>query len=550
MNSIPTYRKGRTVYRPGARDRGGLAGFCSLLGITLFVFILPLVALIFSEHHRYHFSTALLDALQSDIQDISLLNSKGNNGYTSNSSSRGGPSLGHGISSHIDCTTTDPEMDITISGALHLNRNTEYCQWHEMQSESCETCSREIEGEDGSSSIESYECNCEIRYDYVKKWTKYRINSLLFAEPASHHNPRRDPMPSSTFSSQDAHISFESSPYNTEHSQIKAKLHPQMLKKIRKAHTRKVGWVRDGVPPIPPFWKRWIPDRTRYESVSTLPSSYFSQQGYEDEFTYVGNGYFFSPYKANLYESLFKHFMQYMEGTLFDLQFGDLIPSCTTGDVRVHYTIQDPKQISVLGKVSSSSSTSTLLQPNISIEPQQFKNGINIGFVHAGAKSVQQMILAEDSDSFWFATIFRVLFLLVWCTTMSRLLGAYNGRSVAKSHLSTHVSCVISLWSATIGAIWVHYWGIGISMSSSSEPSSVDTLFLILTSVVLLWFVVTQHPPPRSNSLPGWNAVWCMIGRWVGTPPSWRVEKGYTTPASSSSSSADYQYPSKQKKQL
>ena len=220
-----------------------------------------------------------------------------------------------------------------------------------------------------------------------------------------------------------------------------------------------------------------------------------------------------------------------------------MIPSCTPGDVRVSYTVQDPKQISVLGKVSSSS-TSTLLQPNISVEPQKFRNGINIGFVHVGAKSVHEMILAEDSDSFWLAICFRILFLLIWCTTMSRLLGAYFGRSIANSQLSTHIACVVSLWCASVGAIWVHYWGIGFSLSSS-EPSSVDTLFLILTSVALLWFVVTQYPPPRSNSLPGWNAVWCMTGRWVGTPPSWRVEKGYTSTASSSA-----RYPTKSEKQI
>eukprot|EP00957_Ditylum_brightwellii_P027492 2078160-Ditylum_brightwellii.AAC.1 len=48
--------------------------------------------------------------------------------------------------------------------------------------------------------------------------------------------------------------------------------------------------------------------------------------------------------------SMFKYFMQYVEGTLFDWQLGDLMPSCTAGDVRFRYEVQDPAVVSVLGE--------------------------------------------------------------------------------------------------------------------------------------------------------------------------------------------------------
>jgi hypothetical protein len=50
------------------------------------------------------------------------------------------------------------------------------------------------------------------------------------------------------------------------------------------------------------------------------------------------NGWFFSPYQESMALSLAKGFGKFLEGSLFDWQFGDLmdtVAGCTAGDVRV-----------------------------------------------------------------------------------------------------------------------------------------------------------------------------------------------------------------------
>ena len=93
-------------------------------------------------------------------------------------------------------TATDNGFGVAVDGALALKRTTEYCQWQEFASQHCQTCSRTVRGKDGTSSTESYSCNCVTEYSYVKSWRRYRVPSVLFNQPAAHYNPQRDPWPS------------------------------------------------------------------------------------------------------------------------------------------------------------------------------------------------------------------------------------------------------------------------------------------------------------------------------------------------------------------
>ena len=38
-------------------------------------------------------------------------------------------------------------------------------------------------------------------------------------------------------------------------------------------------------------------------------------------------------------ERLFRAAVQYLEGSLLDIQLGDFLPSCQAGDIRVHYEV-------------------------------------------------------------------------------------------------------------------------------------------------------------------------------------------------------------------
>ncbi len=41
--------------------------------------------------------------------------------------------------------------------------------------------------------------------------------------------------------------------------------------------------------------------------------------------------------------------MEYVEGSLLDWQLGDLVPSCTAGDIRLSFRVSDPVELSVVG---------------------------------------------------------------------------------------------------------------------------------------------------------------------------------------------------------
>jgi hypothetical protein len=82
-------------------------------------------------------------------------------------------------------------------------------------------------------------------------------------------------------------------------------------------------------------------------------------------FTYVGDGYFFSAFQASRNANLFKYFMQYLKGTLFDWHIGDLMPSCEAGDIRIRYDVEDPMDVSILGQVSGGRRLLNLRNPKI-----------------------------------------------------------------------------------------------------------------------------------------------------------------------------------------
>ncbi len=72
------------------------------------------------------------------------------------------------------------------------------------------------------------DCNCVRTYHYAKGWHGHRINSLLFDQPAAHHNPQRDPYPATDFYSQDAEIGssdVDVALINNEHSSVRGAAH-------------------------------------------------------------------------------------------------------------------------------------------------------------------------------------------------------------------------------------------------------------------------------------------------------------------------------------
>ena len=98
-----------------------------------------------------------------------------------------GPS--HIASDEISGTVGDAAFGVELDKALKIQRYTEYCQWQESSVDRCEKCTRS-KTKDGKTYQETYDCNCVREFVYVKGWRNHRINSLLFDQPAAHHNPQ------------------------------------------------------------------------------------------------------------------------------------------------------------------------------------------------------------------------------------------------------------------------------------------------------------------------------------------------------------------------
>jgi len=117
-----------------------------------------------------------------------------------------------------------------------------------------------------------------------------------------------------------------------------------------------------------------------------------------DKFFYTGNnGWFLSKYEPSFAEQALKMTAQYVEGTLFDFQLGDLFSVCDAGDVRVVLE----------GKVLQNGVSAIALQnADGSLSPFKSLQGRDMMLVREGQVSAQEMIEREIGDRFstllWF----------------------------------------------------------------------------------------------------------------------------------------------------
>mmetsp|Transcript_13002 Transcript_13002/g.19434 ORF Transcript_13002/g.19434 Transcript_13002/m.19434 type:complete len:540 (+) Transcript_13002:1496-3115(+) len=519
MNTIPTFRRGRTYVQVGPNDKRGISGFCSVIFIILLLTVPP-IFLLASERSRHTRYITLSDALNSDVIE---LNQKSIDESDLHSIPPG--TLVHGTSTHIETLASDHEMNIGIPGALTLHRNTEYCQWQEIQSQDCQTCKRTVKARDGSTKEESYQCNCITTYNYIKGWKNRKIDSFLFNQPGAHHNPQRDPMPSTTFVGEDVTLEFDGDVCNDDNDKshsnptspsVSTKLDPTMLSNgVRNQPWRNVDFVPQGKAPPPSFFSRYFSDRTRYEPLQLLKNTPTSPAAIEDNFVYVGQGgYFFSPYESSTASKLFNYFAQYLEGSLFDYQLGDLVgalASCTAGDIRFYYSVKDPNEISVLGQVREANGA-VQITPRV-LQGVGNEKDSSIGLVHSGKHSAQDMLLAEDSDSRFKATVMRAIFFL-WSIAASRLVGVAFGREIGDSSFSVKIEAAISLFAVLIGWLWLSIWG-----------SSVHTYALIITGLFLAH--LSYNSAVKKGSGRWYIAVWSKIAQWANLAPEMRQEDSY-----------------------
>jgi len=311
----------------------------------LILILIPLFFITFEYYHRQRIN--ILWKIKSyGVKKIGDEITSGNVIYAKSS----GP-----IKSHVY------DIDFGIHhDALTLKRQTEYCQWKQFSHKRCDSNNK----------------NCRKYYSYIKSWTNNIVPSMFFNQPFNHYNPIRDPFPSGIFYSPET-------TFKTGKHHIDVNLEMNLLPNIRA-----------------PF------KQIKY---STLPIAFnISDARKNHNFKYIGDGYFYSKYKEEINLNVLRMIGMFHEDTLFDLQIGDLMNSCTPGDIRVRFHIQQPNVISVIGVVTESNKKSIHLEAI----PEIFNEG-TIGSIYGGNISVDEFINNEIVESRQRTYLTRLL-LVIW----------------------------------------------------------------------------------------------------------------------------------------
>ena len=465
-----SYRQGRTYYVPGKKDTT-----CQTIFLTLFfvLFLVGFPIVLFSAEYNFALLVASISEVSPEVVEVDNPDQVPWHGrkivHTTGMVNR-------------DAEVVDQSFNVHVP-ALKMQRWTEYCQWMEHRTEECETCHKSKTKSDGSSTTTSYKCNCKIRYHYTKGWTNYRINSLLFDQPAAHYNPQRDPFPSRSFVSQNAKVNGFS-------------LDPSLLQNL-KAQTFSIDW-NDQAERQPQFYDfLWLPiknyfglAKTQYRHQYELDSVRSSPAALDHAFFYIGHGgYFFSPYKSTQQEMVLKWLGQALEGSLMDWQLGDFF-GCTPGDIRVSYSAQLPPMVSAIGR-STAQHASDVQQGLGLISTQEGKK--QLGFIHEGEVSSDDMFQREVDEEKSSLRIIRIAFLL-WAAVIADALLLYFG---------IHHS------SRSIGTGVLGVWGIALSIARMMAESSISfswwpSLFYFVCSCGVLGVSMTYFPKVESG---GWGAV-------------------------------------------
>ena len=453
MKTGYVYRKGRTRRVTNSEMKGRAACMNN--------FCLPMFAVVTLVGGSFHlFSTEKTFVLQQEafemVEDsVVTLN---NNGWEPRDGDR------VHVTDEYDATGTDEEFGIFVPHSIKLDRKTEYCQWKEHTTTECETCERE----DDEGNKETYSCNCVETYHYTKTWRTHRVNSILFDQPANHHNPQRDPFPSKSLSAMDmsvkaGNIGISQSVVNNFRGPTRPLVFTHGGRAIPRdgIFERMYDWAF-GAPPVP-----------RFEPVRTgLGSGFLDSYAHTNhKFVYTNHkdGWFFSPYEASTLEKALRGFGQFLEGSLFDWQLGDLIDifaGCTPGDIRVRYDVADPRDVSAIGLFSGGQ-----------IVPLVVSNGFEIGILHAGAHDIETMFSNESKEQHWLCKVAR--FVSFFCGLSATYI--LNKSGIVKFSLFLRASLGFHL--LLVSFVWFYLYGI--QDFSGWDTDAWTIAFTILGTVLI-----------------------------------------------------------------
>ncbi len=198
-------------------------------------------------------------------------------------------------------------------------------------------------------------------------WHSTTIPSIFFDQPFAHNNPQRDPAPARDWVA-DA-----------------AKMGSLTLDKSLLQYADPLEAVDF--------------------AVNSRALQQFSQSvaARQHDFKYIGQGYFYSPYKSDATEWLRIAGMA-LEGSLLDYQIGDLFKRCTPGDVRVSYSQVALPTASVIAEY----------YPGGRLGLHKTQSNYELGIVHKGLMTTKQLFEYRLLQNFWSSFWWRLICLAVF----------------------------------------------------------------------------------------------------------------------------------------
>jgi hypothetical protein len=246
---------------------------------------------------------------------------------------------------------------------IKLRRETEYLQWDEFHTTWTD--------DDGES---------HRTYYYIKNWRSYRILSILFDSPLMHHNPQRDPYPSSTWYAPNS-----------------------KWKPVADVTLHIDSTLADHVP----YEKLWRPAHRDQKAVEKLET--------KSGFAYIGNAYFYSAYQESSSWQVGRLLGAVLLGQ-WDFQLTDLFNQGNAGDIRMRYhTVQVDRRTvwTMVARVDRPTAHSTVVLRPFQTIPT------STAYIEYGNVSHTAFLERLASRFWWYKVTASILaMILAWIITM------------------------------------------------------------------------------------------------------------------------------------
>jgi len=358
-----------------------------------------------------------------------------------------------------DGPLTHPDFGFSVENAMRLKWTPQYCQWQEI-----EQCKQSCTG-----SGDDEQCTTTCHFDYVKGWVNHRVNSLLFDQAAMHHNPQRDPFPAHVITHDRAQAGAFSITQPVLET-LKEFRHLYWSYNGRVKPESEYGFFERHFRAVRHYITGWNDD-SRFDNLANLRPMSDSYATREHKFEHIGNGYMYSRYERSQAEQMFQWMGEYMEGSLFDWQMGDLLDrafdACRPGDIRGWFDVADPTEATILAGVADGQGTLGAFRTS---------RDYLLSRMYVGEVSLEYM---RDDNKWEFVKIMmgQRFLALVWAGLVCFGLQTALGRDVCNP------MCIIGTAGLLIAAKWAAVYGIS---DFTGHSTSISTIVVSLVSFALV----------------------------------------------------------------